>query len=715
LDVHLDQEVLDLFLPLQSILQDSVSEKELEKVHQAFLFAAKHHDGQFRSSGEPYISHPTAVAIFLANWFMDVDSIIAALLHDLIEDTSVTKEDIVDQFGIVVANLVDGVSKLTKASFNNRQEAQAENFRKMLFALAKDIRVILVKLADRLHNMQTISILSVKRRRRIAKETLDIFAPIANRIGMYNVATDLEDLGFAALYPNRYKVLKGLVAKIHGQNINILDDIKAKITQKTKEVGVNIVSIDSRAKNIYSIYCKMKNNGVSFSQITDVYAIRLITESVDCCYRALGIVHSVYKPVPGKFKDYIALPKANGYQSLHTVLFGPYGVPIEVQLRTLQMDDSANNGVSAHWQYKSAGEANNNGLKRARSWVQRLLDIQNRTLDSLDFIENVKIDLFPDEIYIFSPKGNIFNLPTGSTALDFAYAVHTDIGNSCVAVKVNRQMSSLSTVLYSGQTVEVMTSKNSKPNNGWLNFVRTAKARSSIKHFIKQEQTGQAIFLGKKLLTRSLNDLGASWSNFEDKNLADIFGTNTLDDILEDIGMGRRSSKIVAHQLVKKVVNVDSPQSPLVIVGTEGLVLQFSHCCCPVPGDPIIGELVSNQGIEVHRACCNYIVQRSVKNDTNQIPVVWGKKIVGEYLVKMLVELKNEKGGLAMLALAISDADSCISDIKIIKSANDYVSMSLEILVTDRVHLANVLRKVRRSPRVLKVYRFGDIAKKSSL
>lgn len=714
MDVNLSQEVLDLFLPLQEILQESISKKDLEKVHKAFLYAAKYHDGQFRSSGEPYITHPTAVAIFLSTWFVDVDSIIAALLHDLIEDTVVSKKNIADEFGEVVANLVDGVSKLTKASFNNRAEAQAENFRKMILALAKDIRVILVKLADRLHNMRTIGSLSVSRRRRIAKETLDIFAPIANRIGMYSVANELEDLGFAALYPNRYKVLKGLVTKVHGQNVNILEDIKNKISQKIEKAGIQIVSIDSRAKNIYSIYCKMKNNGVSFSQITDVYAIRVITNGVDCCYRVLGIVHSIYKPVPGKFKDYIALPKANGYQSLHTILFGPYGVPIEIQLRTMQMDDSANNGVAAHWQYKSSGDSSSAGIKRARSWVQRLLDIQHRTFNSLDFLENAKIDLFPDEIYIFSPVGNIFALPVGATALDFAYAVHTDIGNSCVSIKVNRQIASLSTVLSSGQTVEVITAKSSKPKQSWLNFVRTAKAKSSIRHFIRQEQSGQAILLGKKLLSESLSDLGSDWSIFEDQSWCVIFDTKDIDEILEDIGMGRRSSKLVAHQLVKQIIDLkeNQEQSPLVIVGTEGLVLHFSQCCYPVPGDPIIGELVSNQGVDVHRASCKVIVKKSVKQNHHQIPMVWGEKVVGEYLVKIIAELKNEKGVLAMLALAVSDADSCISDIKVIKSEGDLVSMCLEIFVLDRAHLASVIRKIRRLQRVVKVLRGGDIVKK---
>lgn len=715
---ELDENILDFFAPLKKVLLQYASRDDIDLAYKAFLYAAINHDGQKRASGEPYITHPVAVAVFLAEWRMDIHSVLAALLHDVIEDTPTTKDDIAAEFGEVVANLVDGVSKLAKVSFDSRLEAQAENFRKMLLALAKDLRVILVKLADRTHNMRTIGSLSMERRRRIARETLDIFAPIANRIGMYGVAMELEELGFEALYPDRYRVIKSLVNKVHGQHVNILYEIKTRIKQELKEVGVSFISIESRAKNVYSIYCKMKSNGLSFSEITDVYAIRVISNSVDCCYRSLGVVHGLYKPVPGKFKDYVALPKANGYQSLHTVLFGPYGVPIEVQLRTVQMDESASNGVASHWQYKSSNELNNSGLKQAREWVQRLVDIQRRTFDSLEFLENVKIDLFPDEIYVFSPKGRIFALPAGATALDFAYAVHTDIGNSCVSIKVNRQMATLSTVLSSGHTVEVVTSENAQPIESWLNFVRTAKAKSNIRHFIQQNQAGQAISLGEKLLRCALLDLGFDLDLLDSNKFFSSAGIDSVDSLFEEIGLGRRSAKIVAHQLVKdnKAIDiscrggVDSSE-PLVIAGTEGLVVQFAACCYPVPGDPVIGSLVSDEGIEVHHASCEPLINSSVNESFQQVPIAWDKSVVGEYVVEICIELQNERGVLAMLALSVSDADSGISDIKILKSDGCFVNIILEIYVRDRAHLANVLRKIKRLSRVVKVYRGGKLLK----
>ena len=712
------EDVLQIFRPLREHLSEYLSEIDIELVYQAFRFSAYYHEGQLRYSGEPYLMHPVAVAIFLAEWRLDVESIQAGLLHDLIEDTSVDKTLLSDHFGDSVAELVDGVSKLTQIKFNNRLEAQAENFRKMFLAMAQDLRVILVKLADRLHNMHTVHILPGERCRRIARETLDIYAPIANRIGMHAVALELEDLGFSALYPDRSRIIKAAVSRVQGTHSDILKEIQTRFQQQLKEINIPVNSISSRAKHVYSIYCKMRDKGLPFSKITDVYAIRIVAESIDACYRILGVIHGVYKPVPGRLKDYIALPKANGYQSLHTVLFGPYGVPIEVQIRTRQMDLCADGGLAAHWQYK-LGVDSDLKAQQTQRWVQRLMEIQKRTGNSLEFLENVKVDLFPDEIYVFTPKGDIIALPAGATAIDFAYAVHTDVGNQCVAVKIDRQLSPLSTVLTNGYTIEVMISPQAVPSSTWLDFVRTAKARSSIRHHLKQEQNEQSARLGERLLSAALVHKGLDLDCLSpdiQKHLSEVCRVNHFSELLEDIGLGRRVAKIVVGQLQQLIDHqpkhsspLKSQEEPLMISGTEGMVVQCATCCFPVPGDPIVGQLISEAGIEVHHGRCQVLHASRETIQRQHIAVSWAEDIQGDYRVEICIDALNQRGVLATLALAVADAKSSIIDVHVEQPDGVNIYVVLEIFVTDRVQLAQVIRRIRRISEVLKVKRGGQL------
>ena len=701
---------------------DYLTSEEILRIYEAFLLALEAHRGQKRRTGEPYITHPVAVACILAELRLDAQSIMAALLHDVIEDTPVQKRIIAEKFGDQVANLVDGVSKLTQIEFVSRAEAQAENFRKMVMAMAHDIRVILVKLADRLHNMRTLGSLSEEKRIRISRETLDIFAPIAKRLGMRELSVELEELGFQARYPMRYKVLKEAVRKARGNRKKILGVIEKTLYQNLSQSNIPSYTLAGREKHLYSIYRKMQTKHIPFDDIMDVYAFRIIVDSVDTCYRVLGVVHGTFKPVPERFKDYIAIPKANGYQSLHTTLFGPYGLPIEVQIRTTEMDRMASNGIAAHWLYKTDDSQLHKSRVRAQKWVKNLLELQQRSGSSLEFIESVKVDLFPDEVYVFTPRGAIMELPSGATPVDFAYAVHTDIGNTCVAAKVDRQVVPLSSVLVSGQTIEVMRSDDARPNPAWLDFVVTSKARSAIRHFLKYQQRSESFSLGKQLLKNQLASHGLALRKIP-KAALEYFMQETQskswDDILVEIGLGNRAAALVAQRLTTLVSehadwsqavldteSSDTSPRPLAIKGTEGLVMHFATCCYPVPGDPIAGIVDTGSGVVVHMQSCAEVMK--LLDEPNRcMPLRWSETIEGEFLTILRVMVINERGLLATLALAASDADANIVDISVQDQDGRLYLVTFKLLVRSRDHLARVVKRLRQVKNVTRVLKRG--------
>lgn len=686
---------------------------QVEEIYQAYLLADKAHQDQKRYTGEPYITHPLAVAEILAEICMDKQTIMAALMHDVIEDTEYSKEQLAMQFGDTVAELVDGVSKLTQIEFKSRIEAQAENFSKMVLAMSRDIRVIIVKLADRLHNMRTLEPLPPPKRRRIAQETLEIYAPIANRLGMHTFYLELEELGFFCLHPSRYQILKEAVRKALGNRKEVMNVIFKSLKNGLSKQGLQEFQVAGREKHLYSIYKKMRIKHLPFSEIMDVYAFRIVVDSVDSCYRVLGIVHSLYKPISERFKDYIALPKPNGYQSLHTTLFGPYGVPIEIQIRTSEMDEMANNGIAAHWLYKTGSKKQDFSEVQQQQWLKNLLEMQQRTGNSLEFIENVKVDLFPEEVYVFTPDGKIMQLPSGATPVDFAYAVHTDVGNCCVAAKIDRQLAPLSTVLLNGQTVEIITSKNARPNPAWLDFVVTGKARSSLRHYLKVQRRTQSISFGKRLLNKALEHFSLSLKKIPAEEL-DIILTeaklNSLDDLLQEIGLGNRAPKIVAHRIAKEISAdkkniVQKSQEPLLIQGTEGVVVKFATCCYPLPGDPIMGVLQSGEGVLVHAEFCSQIAKRL---DTEEcMPVRWATEVKGEFPVQVTAEVLNRRGVLGDMALAVSDADANIDDIRVYERDGNHYQVAFELLVKDRMQLANVIRNLRRVKAIVHIKRGG--------
>lgn len=673
---------------------------QVNLVRRAYYYAEQAHDGQLRSSGEHYITHPLAVARVLADMHMDHQSLMAAMLHDVIEDTGIPKEAITAQFGENVAELVDGVTKLTQMNFGTKAEAQAENFQKMAMAMARDIRVILVKLADRLHNMRTLGALNAEKRRRIAKETLEIYAPIANRLGMNRIYAEFEDLGFKAMHPMRAERIQVAVRKARGNRKELVNQIQQSITDCLAREEI-AGEVSGREKHLYSIYRKMRGKRKAFNDIMDVYAFRIVVDKVDTCYRVLGAVHNLYKPIPGRFKDYIAIPKANGYQSLHTTLFGLHGVPIEIQIRTNEMEELANNGIAAHWLYKSSEEdMPRNNHARARRWVKGLLELQQSAGDSLEFIENVKIDLFPDEVYVFTPKGRIMELPKGSTAVDFAYAVHTDIGNTCVACRINRRLAPLSQALESGATVEIITAANTRPSPSWLNFVVTGKARTHIRHALKHQRRSESVSLGKRLLNKALDNLSATFEQISSTRIDTLlaeYQQAELDDLLEDIGLGNRTAHVVALRLLAEEGSDHHPlaaEGPLAIRGTEGLVLSYARCCTPIPGDPIVGHLSAGKGMVVHRETCKNIAEFR-QNPEKCIPLTWAKDIEGEFNVELRIELAHQRGLIALLAGSISEADANIEKISVDERDGRMSVVQLGVSVRDRVHLAQVIRKLR--------------------
>ncbi len=685
---------------------------QVREIYRAYQFGAEAHEGQRRASGEPYIQHPIQVAKILAEMHLDHQSIVAAILHDVIEDTDTAKPQIAKQFGKEVAELVDGVSKLTQISFESRAEAQAENFRKMLMAMARDIRVILVKLADRLHNMRTLSALPLDKRRRIARETLEIYAPIAHRLGLNNIRLELEDLGFRTLYPMRYRILSAEVKKARGHRKQVIRKIETSMKRRLRQEDLT-ARVEGREKHLYSLYRKMRGKGVSFAEVHDVYAFRITVDTVDACYRALGIMHGLYKPVPGKFKDYVALPKPNGYQSLHTVLFGPYGTPIEVQIRTEDMHAVAEAGIAAHWLYKSNDSATTTAQKRARQWLQELLEMQKQSGDSIEFLENVKVDLFPKEVYVFTPAGDIMALPRGATPVDLAYAVHTDVGNTCIAAKTDGRYTPLSTPLATGQNVEIVTAPWGRPSANWLNFVVTGKSRSNIRNYLKHLRTGEAIELGQRLLTQALASESLSMEDVPANRieaLLEEYHLASIDDLLEEIGLGKRIAPLVALRLLPnqvsgiKEVSGKNGKQPLYIKGSEGMVVNFGKCCHPIPGDNVIGFLSAGRGIVVHTSSCKNLVDFSDKPE-KWVDVVWQPNIQGEFPVEIRVVVKDQKGVLATVAAAISELGANIENVGLENRDGANSTLTFLVAVSDRAHLAKIIRRVRGIPQVSKIAR----------
>jgi RelA/SpoT family (p)ppGpp synthetase len=701
-----------LISDLLKLLESYLEPEQVQEVYRAYLFGAEAHDGQHRLSGEPYIYHPVAAARILADLRLDHKSIIAAILHDVIEDTSMVKEQIATEFGSEVAELVDGVSKLTQIEFETQAEAQAENFRKMLLAMVRDIRVILVKLADRLHNMRTLGVMRPDKRRRIARETLDIYAPIANRLGINALRVELEELGFAALYPMRYKVLKKAVSEARGHRKEVLQKIETSIKRRVHQESID-GRILGREKHLYSLYKKIRDKTLSFEEVYDVYAFRIIVDKVDTCYRALGVMHNLYKPVPGKFKDYIAIPKANGYQSLHTILFGPYGVPLEVQIRTEEMDKVAEAGVAAHWVYKSSDENIDQMHSGAREWLRELLEMQKHAGNSLEFLESVKLDLFPDAVYVFTPAGEIMKLPHGATVIDFAYAVHTDIGNTCIAAKINRQLVPLRSTLHNGQTVEVVTAEGAHPSPAWLSFVVSAKARSNIRHHQKNLRREEAIDLGRRMLDRALSVFDTSAEKVSGKQVKALlrdYHLKTVDDLLVEIGMGRRPSVLVARALASVSDSGDSTldenmaMRPLVIKGTEGMVTRFSKCCRPIPGDPVVGIITGGRGIMIHTQACRNISESKFPPE-NYLDVQWEPGLDEEFPVEVSVVVEERRGMLATVAAVIGDAGSNIENVGIEDGDGLTNTLKFRVAVRNRQHLASVMRRVRSIPAVIRISR----------
>jgi len=693
-------------------LNDYLGQAQVDLVRRAYFYAEQAHDGQVRRSGEAYVTHPLAVAEILRDMHMDHQSLISAMLHDVIEDTGIDKVAIEGQFGETVANLVDGVSKLNQIEFSTRAEAQAENFQKMALAMAKDIRVILVKIADRLHNMRTLDVLPPDKQKRIARETLEIYAPIANRLGMHDIRLEFEERGFRILHPLRSQRINAAVKNVSGYRKELVSQVQSALEACLKRENMP-GRVLGREKHLYSIYKKMKEKRLSFREITDVFAFRIITDEVDTCYRILGVVHSLYKPVPGKFKDYIAIPKVNGYQSLHTTLFGMHGVPIEIQIRTEEMDKMASNGIAAHWLYKSAEDSPNQSHIRARQWVQDLLDMQKQAGNSLEFIEHVKTDLFPDEIYVFTPKGAIMELPAGSTPVDFAYAVHTDVGNSCVACRINRRLAPLSERLQSGQTVEIIASGN-QPNPAWLGFAVTGKARSNIRHYLKNQRRSEAIALGRRLLNKTLSSFGYHLSNITKEKIGGLLEQtdfDVLDDLLEDIGLGNRMAYIVARRLIPGDDNdnqlTSQEDTAMAIRGAEGMLMSFAKCCYPIPGDPIVGYVSAGKGMVVHRETCKNVSE--VRNDPKKyVNLRWDPTVGGEFTVELRVELEQQRGIIATLANAISSAEANIEKIATSDRDAQFSIVNLTLTVRNRVHLARVIRKVRLLKAVSKASRMKN-------
>ena len=692
---------------LVETLESYLPDNQVQQILAAYEFGAAAHKGQSRQSGEPYITHPVAVAQELAEMHLDSEAICAAILHDVVEDTPATLEEIEEKFGQEIALIVDGVSKLDQIQFRSRAEAQAESFRKMMLAMIEDIRVILVKLSDRLHNMQTLGAMPAKKKKRIARETLDIYAPIANRLGINRLKVQLEDLGFKHLHPFRYRVLDSALKKSKGSQKQIVKRISDQFGKAMVEDGIS-GEVFGRQKHLYSIYKKMAEKKRVLSDVVDVYGFRIIVDDVSTCYQTLGLVHQLYKPMPGRFKDYIAIPRINGYQSLHTTLFGPKGLPLEVQIRTRDMDRVAESGVASHWIYKADEKSDATPQRRAREWLSNLAELQ-QSGTSEEFLESVKVDLFPDKIYVFTPKGDILPLPKGATTVDFAYAVHTDVGNRAVAAKINRGLVPLRTPLQNGQTVEIVTSRGAKPNPHWLTFVRSAKARTAIRQHMKNLRSVESVDLGKRLLDKSLKDLGSSLRKVGKVRMGEALEELTLesnDELFEQLGLGERLAPLTARFLIGADEDGESVEdvASLVIAGTEGMVVSYAKCCYPLPGDDVMGYLTAGRGVVIHRNICGNL-SNFRKRPEKWIAVSWEKDVDREFHCQIQCETRNRTGVLAEVAAMIADCGSNIEQVEVVSRHEDCSILTFLLQVKDRIHLAQIMRDVRKMPNVIRVSR----------
>ncbi len=697
-------------------LKEYLKPEDIEQVMAAYRFSDAAHAGQMRKSGEPYISHPVTVACILAELHLDPPSLMAALLHDVMEDTEVSKHELAEKFGKTVAELVDGVSKLDKIEFQTAAHAQAENFRKMLLAMSQDVRVILVKLADRLHNMRTLDVMAPEKRRRIGKETLEIYAPIANRLGLNAIYQELEDLSFKNIHPRRYAVLSKAIKAARGNRKEVVGKVLDAIKHRLAEMQID-AEVTGREKHLFSIYTKMAEKTGTFSQVFDIYGFRVIVKDTPTCYLALGALHGLYKPIPGKFKDYIAIPKANGYQSLHTTLFGPFGTPIEVQIRSREMHNIAEAGVAAHWLYKSSDADLSALQQRTHQWLQRLLEIQSESADSVEFLEHFKVDLFPDEVYVFTPKGKIMALPRGATAVDFAYAVHTDVGNRCVAVKINQELAPLRTELRNGDHVEIITAAHSKPNPSWLNYVATGKARAHIRHFLKTMKSEESAVLGERLLNQALRALHADPSLIDEarwEKLLRDYGVKTREEILTDIGLGKRLNIMVARQLLAMAEPSGEQRQgklgAITIRGSEGMAVQFAKCCRPIPGDPILGFINKGKGLVIHTHDCPAI--RKFRMDPDKwLDVEWDPDTKRLFTVNLKLAVANQPGVLAKVATGIAEAGSNIDNVSMEEGDNSaYTNMHFTVQIEDREHLARLMRSLRKIQEVVRISRVKGLA-----
>jgi GTP pyrophosphokinase len=692
-----------------------LGQPDVALVTRAFDFSESAHRGQFRKSGEPYITHPLAVASILSQWRLDAQGLAAALLHDVMEDTTVTKTELESTFGKPVADMVDGVSKLDQIAFDTREEAQAESFRKMLLAMARDVRVILIKLADRLHNMRTLDAMAPVHRKRIARETLDIYAPIANRLGLNALYLELQDLSFKQLHQMRYRILAAAIKAARGNRREVMNRLIESIRQGLEKTGIE-ATVTGREKTIYSVYKKMREKRYTFSQVFDIYGVRVLVADKARCYEAMGVLHELHKPIPGKFKDYVAIPKANGYQSLHTTLFGPFGTPLEAQIRTHDMHRVAEAGVAAHWLYKSGGALDLAEAQRETTkWLQSLLEIQSESRDSKEFLEHVKGDLFPEEIYVFTPKGKIMALPRGATAVDFAYGVHTDIGHHCVAARINYELLPLRTELKNGDHVEIMTAPTARPNPSWLAFVATGKARSRIRHFLKGLQQKESAALGERLLAQALTTLkvdpeSVGWDRWE--ALAKEYGAKSQLDILVDVGLGRRLSFVVAQALTRVGAKGEAESTPapakgaaLTLRGVEGVAIMYAKCCRPIPGDSVVAQFRKGQGLTVHVRDCPSLKRQRV-DQGEVVDVEWSADVQGVFDAGVRLVVSDRRGLLADLATAIADADANIDTVSMERpDGGNVIAMFFGVQVRGRSHLAQVMRAMRRVPDVKRLGR----------
>src|SRR5690625_383469 len=704
--------------PLIKVVAPYLDSSDIERIREAYKLADEAHLGQFRSSGEPYITHPIAVAAICGGWKLDAESLMPAVMHDVIADRDVSKQEIAETFGTDVAEILSPYTTLFRSHFESRSSQQAESFRKMLLAMSRDVRVILIKLADRLHNMRTLDAVKPEKRRRVARETLDIYAPIAHRLGLNALYRELQDRCFKAIYPNRYEVLRKALLAARGNRREMLTKIHRTVKSALPAAGIE-ADIVAREKSLYSIFRKMVEQKKTFSDVLDIYGFRIIVHTLPECYLALGTLHQLYRPVPGKFKDYIAIPKINGYQSLHTTLIGPYGTPVEFQLRTHEMDHVAEEGVASHWLYKDDDVSLNDLQKNTHRWLQSLLDIQSQTGDSSEFLEHVKVDLFPDAVYVFTPRGKIISLPRGATPIDFAYSIHTDIGNQAVACKINDSFVSLRTELKSGDLVEIVTSAAARPSVQWLNYVRTGRARSEIRHYLRNVKYEESVAFGRRLLEKALLDLKLTLPADDDPSwdkLTRSSGADSRAEILADIGLGKRLAAVVARRLASDdsliattAAAVDehtaSSSAPIVIHGNEGQAVQLAQCCGPLPGDAIIGFIKAGHGLIVHMSECSVAQRQQTKEPERWIPVVWDTETARHLNTRLDITVLNERGVLGRLAAAITDSDSNINHLTMPEESEATAQLHLSLQVDSRNHLAQVIRAVRQIPQVQKIVR----------